>query len=70
MTITTLLMILALAVGSGSSLSSESNPTTEPASVRPPTKIEGTCWINGVWYNPCPTENQGPGPGPDPPPQI
>jgi hypothetical protein len=58
-------MILALAAGSGTQLSG-STPTMEPTSLRP-TKIQNHCWINGVWYNPCPSsENEPPPPPPGP----
>lgn len=61
MTISTLLMILALAVGSES-------PTN--SGIRPPGKIQGNCWINGVWYNPCPSQDEAPQPSPMPGPQM
>lgn len=63
MTISALLMILALAVGSGPSQSFDSDYPTEPdpADARP-TKVATHCWINGVWYNPCPND------APPPPP--
>jgi hypothetical protein len=60
MIISTLLMILTLAVGPATSQSVESNSTTYPA------KIASHCWINGVWYNPCPTEDSEPSPEPSP----
>lgn len=53
MTISTLLMILAFAVGPGTSWSIESNSTTYLTGTA---KIANHCWINGVWYNPCPSE--------------
>ena len=61
MTISTLLMILAVAVGSGTSQSIESNSTSCPPGRV--CKIGNNCWINGVWYNPCPEDSE---PGPDP----
>lgn len=65
MTISTWLLILTFAVGS-SQLSGSTSPT-EPTSLRPPLKIQGHCWINGVWYNPCPSsENEPPPPLPGP----
>lgn len=67
MTMSMLLMILAFAVAPGTSQSIESNSTTSPASSSN-WKIAGNCWINGVWYNPCPTET--PPPSPDPSPEI
>lgn len=51
MTISTLLVILALTVGTGTSQLSESDSTS--SATRPAGTIEGNCWINGVWYNPC-----------------
>lgn len=69
MTISTLLMILALGLGSGSSQSLQSDTTTDPAATRTG-KIVSHCWINGVWYNPCPSENTPPGPSPEPSPEI
>lgn len=67
MTISMLLMILTFAVGPGTSQSIESNSTTSSTSTRTG-KIAGNCWINGVWYNPCPTEP--PPPSPEPSPEI
>jgi hypothetical protein len=64
MTINTLLMILALAVGGGTAQSTED---TAPSTTRPPVKIESNCWINGVWYNPCPDDAPT---GPQSPPEI
>jgi hypothetical protein len=61
MTISTLLMILALAVG-GANQAIAGDP--EPDDARPKGKIENNCWINGVYYTPCPAGD----PGPDPPP--
>jgi hypothetical protein len=54
MTIRTWFMIVALAVGG-----SATSPSTETSSLCPPgrvCKIAGNCWINGVWYNPCPED--------------
>ena len=58
MTISTWLLMLTLAVGSGTSMSM-SDSTTDPG-VRPPAEPESHCWINGTWYNPCPSEDQSP----------
>lgn len=63
MTISTWLLMLTLAVGSSTSTS---DSTTDPNSVRPPTIPESHCWINGVWYNPCPSEDQTPTEPPNP----
>lgn len=65
MTITTLLMIVGLAVGSGSTQPVPSDATMCPAGRV--CKIASNCWINGVWYNPCP---DGPPPAPNPSPDI
>jgi|GEM_PF-6362860 len=65
MTITRLFMILALTVGAGTS-----QPVESDSSLCPPGRvciIRGDCWINGVWYNPCP--NDAP-PTPDPSPVL
>jgi hypothetical protein len=67
MTIRMWLLILTLAVGSGTSQSLQSDPSNEPPDGRPK-KVEGNCWINGVWYNPCPNENSTPLPTPEPAP--
>ncbi|HKR14798.1 MAG TPA: hypothetical protein VJT15_22220 [Pyrinomonadaceae bacterium] len=63
MTISTWLMILALATGTSQSIGNNSigeRPSTFPR------KIAGECWINGVWTNPC-TEAAPlpPNPGPE-----
>ena len=63
MTINTLLMILALTVGAGTA---QLTATTTASATRPPVKIESNCWINGVWYNPCPED----APTGSPPPEI
>ena len=62
MTISTLLMILALAVGSATSQATTGDPEPDDAT-RPGGKIENNCWINGVYHTPCPPE----GGGADPP---
>ena len=64
MTITTLLMILALAVGSGTA-----EPTSSYTSVCPAgrvCKIENNCWVNGQWKTPCPDDAPPPPPAPTP----
>lgn len=67
MTISTWLMILAITVGPGTSRSIGTTPTTSPSSSRV-FKIASHCWINGVWYNPCPSDP--PPPSPEPSPEI
>ncbi len=66
MTISTLLMVLALTIGAGTSQSIAPDSTSDE-NVRPPTKIGGNCYINGVWYNPCP---EAPDPAPEPSPIL
>ena len=66
MTISALLMMLALAVAPGTSEPVESSYTTT-CPVGRVCKIGSNCWINGVWYNPCPEDAP---PGPDPKPDI
>lgn len=70
MTIRTWLMILALAVGAGTSQSIPRDSPPETTSSCPPgrvCKIGNNCWINGVWYNPCPDDApHDPGPEPSP----
>lgn len=65
MTISAWLMMLALAAGSGAGQLSGSNSMVQSTGA-PPKKIENHCWINGVWYNPCPSESEGPPPAPLP----
>lgn len=65
MTITTLLMILALAVGSETSQPTPSDATTCPAGMV--CKIANNCWVNGVWTTPCPDDAPPP---PSPTPEI
>ena len=54
MTITTFLMILALAVGAGTSYSISSETSTSAQGTDEP---EFNCFINGTWYNPCPADS-------------
>ena len=64
MTITALLTMLALAVGSGTT--STTQPTQSDYSSCPAgrvCKIETHCWVNGVWTTPCPDD--APPPPPD-----
>jgi hypothetical protein len=67
MTINTLFMFLALAIGAGTSQSVE--PATTPESFIRTGDIESNCYVNGVWYNPCPSDPL-PYPEPHPSPQI
>jgi hypothetical protein len=71
MTINTWFMFLALAVGAGTSQPVEP-PSTHTESLTRTGKIESNCYINGVWYNPCPSDPtpQPENPEPDPGPQI
>lgn len=68
MTISTWLMILALAAGTGTNQAIGGTSTVEPNGVLP-RRIASHCWVNGVWYNPCPSEAPT-GPPPDPGPEI
>lgn len=71
MMIRTWLTILALAVGAGTSQSLQSD-SVETNSSCPPgrvCRIGNNCWINGVWYNPCP-EDAPSDPGPEPSPEL
>lgn len=67
MTISVLLMILTFGIGPGTGQSIEDTSTTE-TTIRQG-KIAGNCYINGIWYNPCPTDPTPP-PSPDPSPEI
>ena len=61
MTISTLLMILSLAAGPGSS------PATSCDIPIGDGEPEYHCFINGVWYNPCPHNGTPWDPQPPPP---
>jgi hypothetical protein len=64
MTISILLMILTFAgPGSGQSIGNSSQTSYAPPIRK---KIIGHCYINGVWYNPCPSDEPGPAPDPHP----
>lgn len=63
MIISNWLLILALAAGSGANALSGSD-STEPDELK--RRIRSDCYINGVWYNPCPES----APGEQPPPEI
>lgn len=54
MTISTWLLILTLAAGSGTSESTLSDSSTSSPSAVENGEPVDNCWINGVWYNPCP----------------
>ena len=56
------LLIFALAAGAGASQLAGSD-STEPDELK--RKIESNCWINGVWYNPCPESDPGEQPTPE-----
>lgn len=65
MTINTWLMIVALTAGLGT-IGSDSTTS----STKPPGEYENNCWINGTWYNPCPSD-EGISPWtPEPPPET
>ena len=71
MTITKLFVIVGLVIGAGTSLSIESNSTIESTNICPAgrvCKVGTNCWINGVWYTPCPDDVVLP--PPDPTPEI
>jgi hypothetical protein len=69
MSFTTLFMILAFAAGSGPSQPSDTTSSC-PSTMRN-CKIASNCYINGVWYNPCPgDEDWDPEPEPDPSPET
>lgn len=63
MTITTLLMILALAAGSGTSQPVSSDSVSCPFGRA--CKIAGECWVNGQWTTPCPDGMPEPRPSPE-----
>lgn len=67
MTISTLLMIFALAAGSGISQSTLSDSSTSSTSTKAPTEPDDNCFVNGVWYNPCPADSPW---DPEPPPDV
>lgn len=67
MTISTLLMILALAAGPGITQSILIHSSTSSTSTKAPTEPDDNCWVNGVWYNPCPGDSPW---APEPPPDM
>ncbi len=68
MSIRTWLIVLAVAVGFGAGQSIETNYA--PCPVGRVCRIGNECWINGVWYNPCPRDAANdPGSDPSPIPQ-
>ena len=71
MTISNLVMIVALVIGAGTSNESvETETATLTCGVDRVCKIGTNCWINGVWYNPCPSDAPYPPPNPTPYPEI
>lgn len=64
MTITALLMILALATGSESTQPTQSDYSSCPAGRV--CKIASHCWVNGQWVQPC-TDDEPPPPPRDGP---
>lgn len=66
MTISSWLLILTLAAGAGTSESIYGDSsTTSPSAVENGEPVDN-CWINGVWYNPCPGDSPWqPGPPTD-----
>lgn len=65
MTITALLTMLALAVGTGTA----TQPAPSDYSSCPPgrvCKIASNCWVNGVWTTPCPDDMPPPPPPREP----
>ena len=54
MTINVLWVILAFAIGFGTSQSIEGSAATTEAN-RSGSPVD-QCYINGTWYNPCPTD--------------
>jgi hypothetical protein len=67
MTISTFLMILALAVGPGTTPSMFNDSATSSADFSGNGEPDPNCWINGVWYNPCPADSPW---TPEPPPDA
>lgn len=67
MTISMLLMILAVTAGPGISKSVLSNSSTSATSTKPPSEPDHNCWVNGTWYNPCPGNSPW---DPEPPPDM
>lgn len=67
MTMSALLMIIALAAGPGISQSVLSDSSTSSTSTKPPTEPDNNCWVNGVWTTPCPADSPW---EPEPPPDL
>jgi hypothetical protein len=67
MTITALLTMLALAVGSGTTTTqpTESDSLLCPAGMV--CTIASHCWVNGTWTTPCPDDAPPPPDGPKDP---
>lgn len=66
MTTSVLFMILAIAVGAGTSQSILSDPWTSSTSSELEEPVPN-CFINGTWYNPCPRDSPW---LPEPPPET
>lgn len=64
MTIRTWLLIFTLAAGVGGGMSTETTSSSCPEGRI--CRIGSNCWINGVWYTPCPSEYGDPMPDPSP----
>ena len=56
MTISTWLLILTFAFGSGTGLTLSDSPTDAPSAIENGEPVD-SCWVNGVWYNPCPGDS-------------
>ena len=67
MTISTCLMILALATGPGISQSVSNDSSTTSTSTKPPSEPEDNCYVNGIWTTPCPADSPW---MPEPPPDL
>jgi hypothetical protein len=66
MTTSALFMILAIAVGAGTSQSILSDSSTFSPSSEGEEPVHN-CFINGTWYNPCPKDSPW---LPEPPPET
>ena len=64
MTTNVLWMILAFTIGLGAS-----QPVAPSSEYTGPRKIQGDCYKNGIWYNPCPPDPEPPPPDPHPSPE-
>jgi len=68
MTISNLVMILALVIGAGTPQQSIESTSMPAESITREGTPVGNCWINGTWYNPCPED--APLPPPEPSPEV